>query len=285
MSKQRIGKLVIKSTAEDSAPLDKAIQSLTALKGVGTKGVQRGPGGAGYAKPMDTTLKGLQKAKAALKAISIELDPYMDPKPLAPLYDKKKLEVPAEIQVDSANFDFYVVPLGANLFVTKGVTVRSLRLNVVLDTKSGEGRRAIAQSIFPTTEYKQYAAVNLTAGLNASLGFDIPLKLNGLPWIKVADIDASIKAGFVFGPFEYSFKRCVVMGSGAGSFDINWAISKGDMLSGGDFDAWLVLKVPKGTKSISCQALMEAELSIPHFPFPRIEKRLTPPMDYELALA
>jgi hypothetical protein len=285
VSKQRIGKLVIKSTAEDSAPLDNAIQSLTVLKGVGAKGVQRSAGGAGYARQMDTTLKGLQKAKAALKAISIELDPYMDPKPLAPLYDKKKLEVPAEIQVDSANFDFYVVPLGANLFVTKGVTVRSLRLNIVLDTKSGEGRRAIAQSIFPTTEYKQYAAVNLTAGLNASLGFDIPLKLNGLPWIKVADIDASIKAGFVFGPFEYSFKRYVVMGAGAGSFDINWAISKGDLLSGGDFEAWLVLKVPKGTNSISCQALMETELSIPHFPFPRNEKRMTPPMDYELSLA
>ncbi|MCX6843713.1 MAG: hypothetical protein NTX53_15705 [candidate division WOR-3 bacterium] len=285
MSKQRIGKLVIKSTAEDSAPLDNAIQSLTALRGVGAKGAVRGTGGAVKVRQMDTTLKGLQKAKAALKAISIELDPYMDPKPLAPLYDKKKLEVPAEIQVDSAKFDFYVVPLGANLFVTKGVTVRSLRLNVVLDTKSGEGRRAVAQSIFPTTEYKQYAAVNLTAGLNASLGFDIPLKLNGLPWVKVADIDANIKAGFVFGPFEYSFKRCVVMGAGAGSFDINWAISKGDLLSGGDFDAWLVLKVPKGTKSISCQALMEAELSIPHFPFPRNEKRLTPPMDYDLSLS
>jgi hypothetical protein len=30
VSRQRIGKLVIKSTAEDSAPLDKAIQSLAA---------------------------------------------------------------------------------------------------------------------------------------------------------------------------------------------------------------------------------------------------------------
>jgi len=285
MSKQRIGKLVIKSTAEDSAPLDKAIQSLTALKGVRTKGVQRGASGSGYAKPMDTTLKGLQKAKAALENISIELDPYMDPKPLAPLYALKKLDIPPDIQVDSAKFDFYVVPLGANLFVTKGVTVRSLRLNVVLDTKSTVDRRAIAQSIFPTTEYKQYAAVNLTAGLNASLGFDIPLKPNQIPFLKVGDIDANIKAGFVFGPFDYSFKRCVVMGAGAGSFDINWAISKGDLLGGGDFEAWLVLKVPKGKKSISCQAVMETELSIPHFPFPRNEKRLTPPMDYDLSLA
>ncbi len=208
MSRQRIGKLVIKSTAEDSASLDNAIQSLTALRGAGTKGVRRGSRDVDYAKPMDTTLKGLQKAKAALKDISIELDPYMDPMPLAPLYDKKKLEVPAEIQVDSAKFDFYVVPLGANLFVTKGVTVRSLRLNVVLDTESGKGRRAIAQSMFPKTEYKQFAAANLTAGVNANLGFDIPLKPGGQPWIKAADVDANIKAGFVFGPFEYSFKRC-----------------------------------------------------------------------------
>jgi len=111
------------------------------------------------------------------------------------------------------------------------------------------------------------------------------LKPNQLPFLKVADIDANIKAGFVFGPFDYSFKRCVVMGAGAGSFDINWAISKGDLLGGGDFEAWLVLKAPKDTKSIWCQALMETELSIPHFPFPRIEKRLTDPKDYELKLA
>ena len=285
MSKQRIGKLVIKSTAEDTASIDNAIQSLTALKGAGTKGVRRGPGVSDYAKPMDTTLKGLQKAKAALEDISVELDPYMDPKPLAPLYALKKLEIPPDIQVDSAKFDFYVVPLGANLFVTKGVTVRGLRLNVVLDTKGNKDRRAIAQTIFPTTEYKKYATANLTVGVNASLGFDIPLKPNGLPWIKAAEVDANIKAGFVFGPFEYSFKRCEVMGSGARNFDINWAISKGDLLSGGDFNAWLVLKVSKGTKSIACQALMEAELSIPHFPFPRNEKRTTPPKNYELSLA
>ena len=285
MSKQRIGKLVIRSTAEDTATLDSAIQSLTALKGAGAKGVKRGAGGTGYAKPMDTTLKGLQKAKTALEDISIELDPYMDPLPLAPLYDKKKLEVPAEIQVDSAKFDFYVVPLGANLFVTKGVTVRSLRLNVVLDTESGKGRRAVAQTIFPTTEYKKFAGVNLAAGLNAKLGFDVPLKPNGLPYLKSGDVSADISAGFVFGPFDYSFKRCEVMGSGANSFNINWAISKGDLLNGGEFEALLVLKVPKGTKSISCQALMETELSIPHFPFPRNEKRLTPPMDYDLSLS
>jgi len=285
MSKQRIGKLVIRSTAEDSAPLDHAIQSLTALKDVGTKAAVRGTGGTVKVRQMDTTLKGLQKAKAALKDVSIELDPYMDPLPLAPLYQKKKLDVPAEIQVDSAKFDFHVVPLGANLFVTKGVTVRGLRLNIVLDTKAGEGRRAIAQSIFPATEYKKFAAVNFAAGLDAKLGFDIPLKPNGLPYLKSGDVKADVSAGFVFGPFDYSFKRCVVMGAGAGSFDVNWAITKGDLLSGGDFDAWLVLKVPKDTKSISCQAIMETELSIPHFPLPRIEKRLTPPMDYDLALA
>lgn len=282
MSKQRIGKLIIRSTADDSASLDSAIQSLTALKGARTKGVQRG---AGYGKPMDTTLKGLQKTKAALKNISIELDPYMDPKPLAPLYKKKELEVPAEIQVDSTKFDFYVVPLGANLFVTKGVTVHSLRLNVVLDTKSGKRRRAVAESIFPKTEYKKYAAVNLTVGLNVKLGFDIPLKTSGLPFLKSGDVSTKVSAGFVFGPFEYSFKRCVVMGAGAGSFDVNWAISNGDLLSGGDFDAWLVLKVPKGRKSISCQAVMETKLSLPGFPFRRSVKCLTPPKDYDLSLA
>ncbi len=284
MSKQRIGKLVIKATAEDSAPLDNAIQSLTALRGIGIRGAVRGTGGVVKVRQMDTTLKGLQKAKAALKDISITLDPYMDPLPLGPLYEKKKLEVPAEIQVGSTRFDFYVVTLGTSLFVTKGVTVRSLRLNIVLDTKADKGRRAIAQSIFPTTEYKKFAGVDLTAGLNANLGFKIPVKANGQPWFPEADIDAKIKAGFVFGPLDYSFKRCVVMGSGAGSYDINWAISKGDLLNGGDFEAWLVLKAPKGTKSISCQALMEAVLAIPHFPLPRIEKRLTPPTDYDLSL-
>ncbi|MBM3314023.1 hypothetical protein FJY70_05485, partial [candidate division WOR-3 bacterium] len=213
MSKQRIGKLVV-TAAEDRVQLDAAIRSLTALKGATPRGAFRGTGSAVKFKQMDATLKGLHKAKAALKDICVELDPYMDPLPLAPLYEKKKLEVPPEIEVSAADFDFYVVPLGANLFVTKGVKVHSLRLNLVLDTQAGESRRATAHSIFPATEYKQYAAVKLAAGINAGLGFDIPLKPSGLPYLKSGDVKAEVSAGFVFGPFDYSFKRCEVMGSG-----------------------------------------------------------------------
>jgi hypothetical protein len=168
--------------------------------------------------------------------------------------------------------------------VTNGA-VSNLRLEVALDTKpKGGGQLAIAQTLFPKTEYKVYASANITAGLNASLGFDVPLKPNGQPWITTAQLSADIKGGFVFGPFEYSFKKCAVMGAGEGASTVDWKITKSDLLDGGSFHAWLVLKVPKGRKSIWVTARMETTLTIPHFPFPIHKMLPSDDKDYELAL-
>ena len=183
MSDQRIGKLVARVGAEDLQSLEDELRRAQS---------RTPPAGDVQLKSLDTKLEGLREAQAQLKDLSIELAPSLDPMPLPELYAEKKLEVPPEVRVLSRNADFYVVKLVCKLYVTKGAHVKDLQLNFVLDTRTQTGRRAIAYSIFPETQYRKLAGATLAFGLNGKLGFDIPLRPNGLPYLKAGDVSAHL---------------------------------------------------------------------------------------------
>ncbi|MFC2142131.1 hypothetical protein ACFLR7_04270 [Acidobacteriota bacterium] len=208
----------------------------------------------------------LEKTADVLKKWRIKLGPYVDPLKLIPLYDKKKIPIPADISQWSSKFDFYVLNFGGDIFVEKGMKVKLLEIGIVFEPNlNKKQRRSIAYSIFPTNEWKKYGGVSIAFGLNADLGFEIPLTANGIPIGQIGKIGPEIKSQLLLGPFKFDFKKSVIRGIGKGNYIVNWIIEKGKLLEQGDFETKVILKVPKGRQKMEARAVLQATVIPPGF--------------------
>jgi hypothetical protein len=212
------------------------------------------------------TVRQLQRQLNILRNWRLRLDPYVDPLRLIPLYKKRKIAIPADIQQWSRKFDFFELTFGGGIFVRKGMSVKKLEIGIVFDTElDKKRRRSVAYGIFPTNEWKKYGEISFSFGISGDLGFKVPLTASGLPFAKLGDITPEAKARFLLGPFAYSFRKAVIRGVGKGDYLINWVIEKGEILDGGDFETRVILKVPKGRKKVKTKVAVQATVTPPKF--------------------
>ena len=227
-------------------------------------------------KRKEDVIEELEKERNMLKKWRITLDPYVDPLELISLYNYKKILIPADIFQWSKKFNFFELNFGGDLFVEKGMSVKKLEIAIVFDPDLKKNQRhAVAYSIFPKNEWKKYGEFSVAFGLNAALGFDVPLTVNGLPIAQIGKVGPTIKSNFLLGPFVYNFKKATVRGVGKGNYIINWIIEKGTILKSGDFETKLVLKVPKNRKTLTARVVLQATVIMPGI-LPHIFSKKTP---------
>jgi hypothetical protein len=212
----------------------------------------------------EQSLKEMKKSLRILRTWRVQLDHYVDPLKLIPLYKMKKIDIPADIDQWSKKFDFFELNFGGSILVKDGMAVKQLELGILFDPDLGSRKRhAVAYSIFPTNQWREYGGASLTFGLTGDLGFEVPLKPNGLPFGKVGEIGPQIKSKLLLGPFAFNFKKAIITGVGKGSNQINWIIKKEEFLKSGDFETRVVLKVPGKRKTIKARVVLLATVIPP----------------------
>lgn len=104
-----------------------------------------------------------------------------------------------------------------------------------------------------------------------------------MPFLRVGEISAEAKTGFVVGPLEFSFERAEIIGAGKGNYIADWRITKGAILKSGGFELYCVLQIPKGLTFVNAHAEMETQVRQPGI-WPRREKSIFDAKDYQIVL-
>ena len=189
----------------------------------------------------------------------IEIAPHVECIPLIPLFEIKKMELPAELQVEfqEKHYKFYMTEIICNMMFDKGVFPLSAELGVTIDDDSTDPvRKTRPIKLFPDRKditrfsVDVEGAVTIDAGLNIS----VPTGPAGIiPFGDVhAGLDANAKTNILAGPYTYQFKQAAIEVIGTGTDHPYWKYNLKSELSGmNEFKSTLILKVAEETSKIN----------------------------------
>lgn len=188
---------------------------------------------------------------------------HAESRPLFPLYQAKKVAVPAEFQVDAEQlgYQFYIVEVAFHLMLENDQFPASAKLDLwISDDVQEPERKTRPVRLFPSRHDKSYFKADIEGGVGLNVGMDFEVPLEGVTAIPFSKLkgDASIKADFLIGPFEFQLRRAAITVVGDSDPHIVWQYKlKSELTGKNQFKSILVLKVAGEATDLNAQVRLE----------------------------
>ncbi|HWR27472.1 MAG TPA: hypothetical protein VN377_03430, partial [Candidatus Thermoplasmatota archaeon] len=155
-------------------------------------------------------------------------------------------KVADQIKKDFSKFNFFIVELGLNVMLARGITVPKLRLNVDLKCNTNDRTDVTAVDVAPKDQFKDIKIISgkIYLGVNELLNFVPSTSIKLLSKIIKIDLDPI--------PFSWTIKKCMINTSGPKNYKVSWLIYETDTVE--SFNPMLILKARKNVRKITAKA-------------------------------
>jgi hypothetical protein len=109
--------------------------------------------------------------------------------------------------------------------------------------------------ILPDRRFREIAGANLDLDVRINEKFEFEAAAGGLAAV---DAKAAAGAGFVAGPFRYSFKRALVDHTAPGAEKVFWTMQDSTFNENDDLAFIVVLQVPKEVQTVEIAGALQA---------------------------
>jgi hypothetical protein len=181
---------------------------------------------------------------------------------------QQKLDVPFRFKELSKLYSFYWLYFPVALFPRHGTAFNRLEVAVEFNPAEKSGHlRPKAYQILPDKKFETLlqARQQLELGLDENFEFGVKTgQLSGAAGDAQGTLAAGVGvkaaagAGLVAGPFVYTIKRAKIEHTAVGLERVFWRLDSREFFEGDDVPLVVIAQVPKGTKSVSVAAAMQA---------------------------
>ena len=192
----------------------------------------------------------------------IEIRPRSESRPLIPLYEERRIPVPADLRVDhdQNGYDFYLVEVGFAALLPEDELPLSAQFGVVLRDDIAEPARQVRPvRVFPGREDVELFRADLqgAVGLDAGGRLTVPAVGGTLLSMSETMAQATIRAEIAIGPFSFPFRKAKIEVVGENGPDVTWRYNMRSALWGAnEFKSILVLKVHRQARHVALGAAL-----------------------------
>jgi hypothetical protein len=186
----------------------------------------------------------------------VRIASQVESRSLIAVYEAAGVAIPPAIAVDNQNmaYEFYLAEMTFGSLLEDGMYLKRARvdLNLSDDIEKLE-RRVRPIRLFPDRKDITYFGADVTAavGIDFDLNITVPVIDNQVIPFSQLEANAGIKAGFLVGPLQYSFRKAAIEVTGLSDQQVTWRYNLASELSGlNDFKSVMVLKIAREAQDV-----------------------------------
>lgn len=193
----------------------------------------------------------------------IKIHSHAESRPIIPLFKAARKPVPPEVKVDheQMGYDFYLVEITSSMHLAQDQFPLSAALGLTIsDDIKKIMKRSRVYRLFPERKDSTLFSFNIEGGvgIDANMNFSIPMSGSDIIPFGKLDTKAKLKAGFVFGPVSFQFRKAAIQVTGTGDQEVLWYYSNFDppLYGISELTSVLVLKIHEKATSVQLNVFL-----------------------------